>query len=462
MAAASKDTAMPLPTASTMVAPEWRVTIMEEGSSVKMEHEFGPARRAYLAVRAKVSTIVKMLWRMGADDPRKVVHGFKVGFALAVVSLFYYLRPLYDGVGGAAMWAVMTVVVIFEYTVGGSLYKGLNRAAATLTGGGLAVGVHYIASLTDEAWELVILNSSVFILASVVTFSRFVPAIKRRFDYGATIFILTFSLVAVSGYRVDQLVNLAQQRLSTIAIGISICLMVCMLICPVWAGSDLHYLIIRNMDKLAESLEGCVEEYFSGKEAQKARGYKCVINSKSSEDSLANLAAWEPAHGPFGFRHPWSQYQQVGAAMRSCAYCIEALHSSSHSEIQAPELMKRHLSEACIKLSSKSSGALKELSACMACMQSSECLSDMVKEMKEAVEEVKSALKSLPTQYNNELGLEKDDDNMVMKRQSLMESMPLVTVVSLLMEISVKVEGVAEAVEKLGGLAEFKPSGSKF
>ncbi|XP_020596530.1 aluminum-activated malate transporter 10-like, partial [Phalaenopsis equestris] len=177
----------------------------------------------------------------------------------------------------------------------------------------------------------------------------------------------------------------------------------------------------------------------------------------------ANLAAWEPAHGPFGFRHPWSQYLKVGAAMRSCAYCIEALHCSSHSEIQASELMKRHLSEVCMKLSSKSAQVLKELSVCIENMRSSESLSHMVKEMKEAVEEVKTAMKSLPTTYNNELGLQKDDDSMMMKkRQSFMESLPLMTVVSLLMEISVKVEGVEEEVQKLSGLAEFKPSGDKF
>lgn len=91
---------------------------------------------------------------------------------------------------------------------------------------------------------------------AAATFSRFIPIIKARFDYGVTIFILTFSLVAVSGYRVDELLDLAQQRLSTIAIGISICLLVCILICPVWASEELHLLITNNMDKLADSLEG--------------------------------------------------------------------------------------------------------------------------------------------------------------------------------------------------------------
>lgn len=48
--------------------------------------------------------------------------------------------------------------------LGGSLYKGLNRAAATLAGGGLAVGVHWIASKSGQAGELVVLNGAVFLL----------------------------------------------------------------------------------------------------------------------------------------------------------------------------------------------------------------------------------------------------------------------------------------------------------
>lgn len=57
-------------------------------------------------------------WNLGASDPRKLIHCLKVGIALSIVSIFYYMRPLYQGVGGNAMWAIMTVVVVFEYTVG--------------------------------------------------------------------------------------------------------------------------------------------------------------------------------------------------------------------------------------------------------------------------------------------------------------------------------------------------------
>lgn len=66
----------------------------------------------------RIWSFIDKAWQLGKKEPRKVIHGFKVGLALSLVSLFYYLRPLYDDVGGNAMWAVMTVVVVFEYTVG--------------------------------------------------------------------------------------------------------------------------------------------------------------------------------------------------------------------------------------------------------------------------------------------------------------------------------------------------------
>lgn len=85
---------------------------------------------------------------------------------------------------------------------------------------------------------------------------RFFPRIKARYDYGMLIFILTFSLVSVSGYRDDEILMLAHRRLSTILIGGATCLIVSIFVCPVWAGQDLHNLIALNMEKLGNFLEG--------------------------------------------------------------------------------------------------------------------------------------------------------------------------------------------------------------
>lgn len=69
-------------------------------------------------IKKKVVSVAKNVKKVGEDDPRRILHSFKVGLALTFVSLLYYLRPLYDGFGMAGIWAVLTVVVVFEYSVG--------------------------------------------------------------------------------------------------------------------------------------------------------------------------------------------------------------------------------------------------------------------------------------------------------------------------------------------------------
>lgn len=92
--------------------------------------------------------------------------------------------------------------------------------------------------------------------AGVATFCRFFPKMRARYDYGVLIFILTFSLISVSGYRDDVVLDMAHRRLSTILIGGLATILVCTLIRPVWAGEDLHKLTASNIEKLGSFLEG--------------------------------------------------------------------------------------------------------------------------------------------------------------------------------------------------------------
>lgn len=103
---------------------EWRIKI-SDGSSAILAPEEKLASRVLLCLKGlvvgfalKVWKFLQKAWDLGVDDPRKVIHCLKVGMALAVVSLFYYMRTLNEGVGGNAMWAIMTVVVVFENCVG--------------------------------------------------------------------------------------------------------------------------------------------------------------------------------------------------------------------------------------------------------------------------------------------------------------------------------------------------------
>lgn len=78
---------------------------------------------------------------------------------------------------------------------------------------------------------------------------------KARYDYGLLIFMLTFCLVSVTGFRDEQVLDVAHQRLSTILIGSATAVFVSIGICPVWAGDDLHRLVSGNVEKLGNFLE---------------------------------------------------------------------------------------------------------------------------------------------------------------------------------------------------------------
>ncbi|KAJ8527052.1 hypothetical protein K7X08_029529 [Anisodus acutangulus] len=448
---------------------------MADGTSKNLAPESSLVTRMYLSIEQFLKNLILVVrrffekaWNIAKNEPRKVIHCLKVGIALSVVSLFYYMRPLYDGVGGTAMWAVMTVVVVFEYTVGATLYKCLNRATGTFCAGFLAIGIHWIANQSGKRFEPIIMGASIFILASTATFTRFIPAVKARFDYGTMIFILTFTLVSISGYRIANLLDMAHERVSTIIIGASLCVITSILIFPIWAGEELHKLVISNLEKLAESLDCCVAEYFSDKEdtttnTKKMLAFKCVLNSKASEETMANFARWEPAHGLFNFQHPWGKYLKISASMRSCACCIEALTSCINQKDQASEFLMNQLTNTCQQVSSTAAEILKELALIMKTMRKSSRMDMLIQEKNNAIQDMEtlmeqlSGLLILPKVVKNE----KDDQEKPIIRTSttvipLVEIIPTATFASLVIEIATRIEGVVDAVEELSKMAKFK------
>ncbi|KAK9727059.1 hypothetical protein RND81_05G255300 [Saponaria officinalis] len=399
-------------------------------------------------VKTDVAHICELTKQIAKDDPRRVVHSFKVGFAITLVSLFYYFDPLYQGFGVNAMWAVLTVVVVFEFSVGATLGKGVNRVLATIIGGMFAVGAHRVSMFLGDKFEPLLLGSSVFITATVATFMRFYPKIKARFDYGMVIFILTFSLICVSGYREDEVLDMAHRRISTILIGSSTAVLVCLLIWPVWAGTDLHNMSASHIDKLAFFFEEFGVEYFknaaytSVKDSSKASsgGFKNVLDGKSSVDSLINFARWEPRHGRFKYDHPWSVYKKVCDLTRDCAFRAEALHNILHSHSQAPKEVKAKFQEPCSKMSIEVGKALKELSSSIRKMSQPSKAKSHIHNAKQATQSLNSILKS----------------NDISKTFNLSDVTRVATVGSTLADVVTCTEQIAEAVQELASLAKFK------
>ncbi|KAK6944122.1 Aluminum-activated malate transporter [Dillenia turbinata] len=401
----------------------------------------------------KVLELAKYTKKIGKDDPRRVIHSLKVGLALTFVSLFYYTRPLYDGFGISAMWAVLTVVVVFEFSVGATLSKSLNRGFATFLAGALGVGAQHVASFSGEKGEPFLLGTFVFLLAAASAFSRFFPRIKARYDYGVLIFILTFSLVSVSGYHVEKILKLANQRLSTILIGGATCIVISIFICPVWAGEDLHNLVAHNLEKLGSFLEGFGDEYFrisesgeiqvvSKEDKSFLQAYKSVLNSKTTEESLANFASWEPRHGRFGFRHPWKHYLTIATLIRQSAYRVEALNNYINTnQSQAQSEFRRKIQDPCTKMSSESGKALKALASAIKEMNQPSLASPFLANSKTAMNDLRTALQGALSDATD-----------------LLEIIPDATVASILVETVSFVEKILEAVTELSDSANFKPA----
>ncbi|KAE8705786.1 Aluminum-activated malate transporter 7 [Hibiscus syriacus] len=357
-----------------------------EAVTSSQQDSYGPITRGCQCLKSlpnkfcdKTMEIARKTKKLGQDDPRRIVHSLKVGLALTLVSLFYCFKPLYDGFGDSAMWAVLTDVVVLEFSVGATLRKGLNRMLATLVAGGLGFGAHCLATLSGRKGEPILIATFVFIIAAIMTFMRFFPKMKARYDYGLLIFILTFCLVSVSGYRNDQVLEMA-----------------------ITAFGDEYFKVYEESNENNKS---------------RLQGYKSVLICKSSEETMANFARWEPGHGPFGS-------------------VIHGKCTSKSETLLGNVLTKLKPLTATLTVKSR----LRQKSVTKSKRRAEGSVIVHIESSKKAAEELKSVLKT----------------NMWAEAADLLEIIPAASVASLLLEIVECTEKIYEAVNELGEAASFR------
>lgn len=58
------------------------------------------------------------IWEFAKEDINRVTFSLKVGLAVLLVSLLILIQAPYQVFGTTIVWAILTVAIMFEYTVG--------------------------------------------------------------------------------------------------------------------------------------------------------------------------------------------------------------------------------------------------------------------------------------------------------------------------------------------------------
>ncbi|KAJ0555659.1 putative aluminum-activated malate transporter [Helianthus annuus] len=400
------------------------------------------------------------------EDRNRVTFSLKVGLAVLLVSLLILVQAPYKVFGTTIIWSILTVAIMFEYTVGATFHKGFNRALGSLFAGVLAVAVAELALMGGPVAEPIIIGISIFTIGTITSFMKLWPTLVP-YEYGFRVILFTYCLIIVSGYRMGNPIKTSIERFYSIVIGAIVTVAVNTLIFPIWAGEQLHMELVKNFNSVADSLEECIKKYLTDDGSDQPvfaktfmdefpdepayKKFRSTLNSSAKLESLALSAKWEPPHGRFRQAfYPWSEYVKVGTVLRYCAYEIMGLHGVLHSQIQAPYNLRVIFETEILEATNKAAELIRCLGKDIYDMkQTRKC--SLLKNAHSSTEKLQRVIDA--HLFNKDYNTEEPEINYQSQRQS----MSLVTFTSLLIEFVARLDHLVEAVNELSKMAKFKP-----